>query len=509
MITNIAMNQYPILLAGLKNCSEAQRKARLRNLCRLDLYFLLRYALRRPDIEHPWLFQRCREVQASPNGHLDLWARDHRKSTVITFALTIQDILASHGEDPLPHWGGREVTAGIFSHNRPTAKSFQRQIKREFESNGFLKDIFPDVLWKKPEREAPQWSEDEGLIVRRNTNPKEATIEAHGLVDGQPIGKHFVIRVYDDVVTRDSVNTPEMIRKTTEAWELSLNLGTQGGIERYIGTRYHKDDTYSEIMERGAAQPRLHPATHNGRSDGDPVLLSPAELEKKRAMGTFTFSSQMLQNPLSSESAYFREADFKRFSWHELPKNLNIFMSSDYAVDDEGPSPDFTEHGIVGFDENEELWILDWWGGQTRSDEWITSGLDLVEKHQPHVWVGEKGVIRRAVEPFLAKEMERRRVFCRREWLPRSKNKAAEARSFQALASCGRVHVLKCAWGDDLVAQLIDFPFVKHDDKVDVCAFFGQILEQTWGAIAKAPPQEEQTDLWGRSIGGEDSWRTA
>jgi hypothetical protein len=40
-----------------------------------------------------------------------------------------------------------------------------------------------------------------GIIVRGSTNPKEAKVEAHGLVDGQPFDAHFHLRIYDDVVT--------------------------------------------------------------------------------------------------------------------------------------------------------------------------------------------------------------------------------------------------------------------------------------------------------------------
>jgi predicted phage terminase large subunit-like protein len=143
------------------------------------LWVLLRYGLGRADAHNQWVFDRCNEVQASPDGHLDLWAREHYKSTIITFALTIQDILRNP-----------ETTVGIFSHTRPIAKAFLRQIKQEFERNERLKRWFSDVLWADPSKDSPKWSEDEGITVRRKGNPKEATVEAWGLVDGQPTSKH-------------------------------------------------------------------------------------------------------------------------------------------------------------------------------------------------------------------------------------------------------------------------------------------------------------------------------
>lgn len=305
-------------------------------LGRRDLFYLLTRLMGRTDMNRDWLFERCREVQAAPDGHLDLWAREHYKSTIITFGQTVRDIL-----------NNPEITVGIFSHSRPVAKDFLGQIKHEFERNDLLKRLYPDVLWAAPRRQAPVWSLDKGIVVRRRGNPKEATVEAWGLVDGQPTGKHFRLLVYDDVVTRESVTTPEMIAKVTECWALSLNLGASGaegspadgsdgataggngdnapdhtpsagrgaGRRRYIGTRYHFNDTWRVIIERGAAVPRIHPATRGGAPDGPPVLLSPAALaEKRRQMGPYVFGCQMLLNPAADTAQGFRAEWLRRYA---------------------------------------------------------------------------------------------------------------------------------------------------------------------------------------------------
>lgn len=315
-----------------------------------DRFFLAVHILNRPDIIHPWLYARVREVEAEPDGRLDLWFREGYKSTIITFFGIIQEIL----RDP-------EITIGIFSFNKPVARKFLKQIKYELETNEKLKQLYPGILYADPQKESPSWSEDGGLVVKRRGNPKEPTLSSSGVVDGQPTGAHMVLRVYDDLVTVDSVTSPEMVTKTLEAWSLSNNLAARGadGLSRFqmVGTRYHLADPYHSMIEMGAVKPRIYPATDNGLRDGNPVFLSPATwAEKKKVMTTTVLAAQMLQNPAAGTAAIFDKAWLKFMDIR--PATLNVYILVDPASSKKKGS-DRTAMYVIGVDAASNYWLLD------------------------------------------------------------------------------------------------------------------------------------------------------
>lgn len=343
----------------------------LNNLGRRDLFFLLTKLLKRKDVDQDWLFERCKEVQLSPDGHLDLWAREHYKSTIITYAKSIQDILDSHhwkniGDKNEPKWvqdsllgWDQEVTIGIFSHSRDIAMGFLGQIKKELEDNELLKQVYPQVLYSDPRRQSPRWT-DKRITVKRRTNPKEQTVEAWGVVDRQPTSKHFVILNYDDVVTEESVNTPDQIAKTTQRWAVSLNLGAHGGVRRTIGTRYHHNDTYAEMIKRESVDQRIYAATDNGKVDGQGVFLSNEELAKKRKdFGPYVYGCQMLQDPTADKAQGFH-VDWLRYydKSRLLPERLNVYLLCDPAGEKKEIS-DYTVMTVIGLGEDEKYYLLD------------------------------------------------------------------------------------------------------------------------------------------------------
>jgi hypothetical protein len=346
-------------------------------LGRVDRYYLLTVLLHRPDAIHPWLYARCREVEAEPDECLDLWSRGHYKSTMITFAGIIQEILKD-----------AEITIAILCYVKALSAKMLGQIKSEIENNDELKAIYPEVLWSDPRLDAARagatWTQYR-IDVKRSTNPKEGTLEAHGLTDGMPTGAHFALRVYDDVVVRESTTSPEMITKTTECWELSDNLKSAHSKRRWhIGTRYHFADTYGSILERNILKARVHAATEDGTPNGKPVFLSQKDWEHTKITQRTSLAAQMLQNPAAGNDAMFRKEELKFIDIR--PGTLNVYIMVDPASSKKKNS-DSTVIAVIGVDANRNKYLLDGHRQKMNLQERWTALLQIRRK-----WLRDPGV---------------------------------------------------------------------------------------------------------------------
>jgi predicted phage terminase large subunit-like protein len=427
------------------------------------------YVLGREDCNRDWLFARCREVQRWPDGYLDLWAREHYKSTIITYALTIQDIL----NDP-------DITIWIFTFTRPIAKAFLRQIKLEFESNATLKKLFPEILYDNPRKDSPKWSEDDGIIVKRDSNPKEATVEASGLVDGMPTGRHYKLRVYDDVITERSVSTPDMIRKVTQAWELSQNLGAEGGRARYIGTRYHFADTYHVMKDRGSVVPREYPATIDGSEKGAPVLISEESLaQKRRDMGPYVFSCQMLLNPVAEEMQELKPVWLRTWAASNYT-GMNIYLMCDPAGETKKEN-DYTVFTVWGIGPDQNYYVIEWVRDRLNLTQRANVLFSLQRKYKPLGVYYEKYGMQSDIEHYedrMARENYRFRIVP----VGGQVKKEDRIRKLVPLFESERIYIPEsCIYRTvnnemhDLTRCFIEeeyklFPFSVHDDMLDCMA---------------------------------------
>ena len=439
----------------------------MQHWAREDLFFLL-YFILRVNVNHPWLVERIKEVQTLNDRTLDLWAREHFKSSILTYGLNIQTLL----KNPEPR-------LGIFSHTRSIAKSFLRRIKHTFESNQVLKAVFPEVAWESPQTEAPKWSEDEGIVLRRQGVYQEASVEAWGLVDGMPTGKHFDVLNYDDVVTRESVTTPEQIAKVDECFRLSLNLGADDllggtqGVRRVIGTIYHFNDLYMRMQKEGGWVLRKHPAINEEKN---PVLLSQGQLDaKRRDMGPYVFSCQLLLDPREQGKQKFLYKWIQFYREAPSPVSKYLFVDPATSKKEKASGSDYTVLWVWGIDERGNRFWLDGTRSRLSLTERWTTVKAMLRKHPDILKVGyERYGMQADVEYFRAK-MEEESFYFPIQELGGAMRKEDRILRMVPWFEQGRVflpHHLQLEDGRDLVQEFINeeylfFPFSPHDDMMD------------------------------------------
>lgn len=299
------------------------------NVIQQNLFFFVYFVMKNPLANHPFIIEACKEIQNEKEDTLEVWARDHLKTTIISVARTCQKIF----NDP-------ERRIGIVSATRPLAIKIQNLIKALFESV-FLIRCFPDILYIDPAKEAEKWSEspEGGLIVKRKGFYKEATISSWGLIEGMPTGDHLTDIIFDDIVNQD-LQSPDIMAKVKTNFDVAENIGTRDRQLTVVGTFYRHDDPLVYIREKTDPvsgkrmfKMRVKTATVDGTFAGASAFLPEITLARKRAGQRYIFYCQQLLNPTPRDHETLNPDYLSSISKRDLPENLYKFMLIDGAGD--------------------------------------------------------------------------------------------------------------------------------------------------------------------------------
>lgn len=416
---------------------------------------------------------------------LYLWAREHFKSTLITKIQTMQRVLANP-----------EERIGLFSYSRPIARSFLRTIKHVFESSELLKACFPDVLFNNPQLEAPKWSEEDGIVVKRKGYFGEATIEAWGLLEGMPTSKHFSGRVYDDIETDVTTSSPEVMEKLIYAFELSQNLGTAEGWHNVIGTTYHHNGLLTLLQEKKAPDGVLiykiskRPATHDGTPNGNPVLLSERRIAELKA-NPKTFFPQQLLNPTPQGTASLDPKLLVEVQASDIPKTLYKFMLIDPAGVDRNREGDAWAIGVVGVDPfiddvgASNIYLLDLVLQPLDEVQAITEVVSMYLRNGRVIKLGVEKVAMNSTEVHVANALRAKGRLVSQETgnlvLLRPAGRSKQERIERALPwplAQGRIKISSAipkAYKDRLKTEMERFPFW-HDDGIDMLSYIYDLI---------------------------------
>ena len=373
---------YPATLDCVNSISSLED---LRFLVRYNLFFFLVAICSKKHLLVKWTDDRCRDCSNAPYGQIQLWSRGHYKSSIWTFGRTILDILATHGkpsdkdilsnniidavykwrygeklsddklQDIKQHDIPEEATICLLSATASLAQSFLKQIMVELQTNGVLIALFPDILYENPSRNAACWGINTGITVKRNSNRSESTVEAWGLLNAQPTGKHFGKLNYDDIVTKEVAMSGVLNLKLIESLENSFNLCSHLRLFCAEGTRKTFNDPYSVMIERGVFKEVLYsPFDENGEL----VLLTREQLALlKQSLGEATFAAEILQKPLESSALGLKPENVVKLKIINTD-NLSLYFFCDPSKGETKDS-DYSVYGVFGVDAGGGLILID------------------------------------------------------------------------------------------------------------------------------------------------------
>ncbi len=317
-------------------------------------------------------------------------------------------------------------------------------------------------------------------------------------VNGGLMGRGGHLIVIDDPYSNWAAGQSEIKRKEVWDWYTSTVYNRQmpGARIIVINHRMHEADLCGQLLEAEKnGGDKWHVINLPAIKDGValwPEMYPLPVLERMKSVMSISnrvaWDALYQQDPTPDDGIFLKKEWFIRYT--ERPASLNIYISGDFAVTPGGN--DYTSLIVWGVDHHGFVYALARWSKQASSDEWTVQLVKMIKDWKPIAFIGEAGVIKSAVEPFLRDALNRANVFTVLEWLPTvgQGNKAARAQSFAGLQSSGRIYWPHLDWADDVIKQCLKFPGGANDDDVDACGLFGRYIADVWAATppASQPP---------------------
>lgn len=361
------------------------------------------------------------------------------------------------------------------SHTAELAERFGRRVRNTLQEHGATLDV--EV--SSDNASAGQWSTTAG-----------GEYFATG-VRGPIAGHRADLVLLDDPVkSREDADSETTSERNWEWWKSDLvpRMKPNGRVV-LIMTRWAEHDLGGRLLDdmRSGGQPwhvlRLPMEAERddpiGRALGEPLwpewFTDNQRFEAKR--DARTWSALYQQSPAPETGDYFRKEWLRPVASMPPRDSLRIYGASDYAVTSSGG--DYTVHGVIGLDSDDNMWLLDIWRAQASSDVWVQAFCDMVLRWKPMAWAEETGQIRSGVGPFLLRTLRERRAYVARYDFPTRADKAVRAQSIRGRMAAHGLNIPENApWRTDLTNELMSFPVGRHDDQVDMLGLIGQLLDK-------------------------------
>jgi predicted phage terminase large subunit-like protein len=437
----------------------------IQEACKTSLYFLCTQMLGYQDWDK--VHDEVEVFLAKPASKKALLIpRNHLKTSMVTIGKTIQYILRNPN-----------VRVLIANQVWDMSRKMLSEIKGQLEISNLPK-VFGEFR-------SESWNQD-AIVVRGRTKAlKEPTILTTG-IEAETTGGHFDVIILDDLVGHQNCQTPEQREKAKRFRRSMINLLEPGGVLIEVGTRWHLDDTFSEVFEKESEyyDIMIRKVIENGRiifpkkfnQAWNPTTKTFSQVpytcmdfidHLKKSMTPAEFAAQYLNNPIDEENQLFKPAYFKYYD--RRPERLYISMTLDPAIS-EKQAADYFAINVCGMDENYNIYVLDTLKGHWKVSEQVDNIFSMYEKWKPSAVGLEVIAYQKALKGWLEEKMRQRGVHFPITELKRNTNESKEFRIKAMEPFYREGKVFHASWMKGLEEELLTFPKGKHDDEIDALA---------------------------------------
>lgn len=461
-----------------------------------NLYFMAKGVMGYADVNPATHGRFCRHVQdQSKDRKLDLMPRGHLKSSIATEA----DSVRIACDDP---------NARILIGNEvlDNAQDFLSTIRAQFETNEFLKFLFPELIHSRFSGPGIDWS-GKSATLPRSGRYKEPTWMPIG-VGGAVTSKHFTHLKLDDLIGLLARKSPAVLKSTID-WNRnieSLAINATDTIIEWVGTRWGRNDLYADIIKRyGKDLTIFHRAVHQ-----EGILIFPEKYNWKflRRIQDETpdiWAAQYMNDPTSDVTTDFDGTLVKYFQfdtdgnvvfkdqgktcrWHWTQLDRVI------TVDPNGGSktaPDEAAIIVTGVAPDENVFTLAVYAGRPTPTEFTEKLFKMCQRWRPRL-VGIEKAGQQQTRHNFEEKMKKEQVFYLLTDLKHgNRDKTDRIRtSLETIIASQRLYLLRSQSGLD--HQIKNFPDIQNDDQLDALAYATEI----W----RAPVAIEQQKKNGEAV---------
>jgi len=441
----------------------------LKNLCKLDLFFLCHSVLGFSDttvnVHRPY----ADHLIKNPHKALLMMPRGYFKSTVGTIGRVTQICL----NDP-----DRRIL--IANAGATLAEKFVRKIGSFFTSNKLIRELFPELIPKN--FKAVKWC-DNAIELNRPQKHVEANVEAIG-VGGNSVGRHYTDIFFDDLVNEDHIASINQMDKVIEWYKLACgSLGVKGGFNAvHNATRWSYYDVMSWVLENEPDFAVYHLSCYDSEGNSTfPEIYPVTELKKLEVIkGPSTFAAQFLNDPIPAGSQIFNPEWIQYYE--EIPdRPIKYYMLIDPAISEENTACQRVVL-IMAVDDNYNWYVVDYSEGfypvvDPDKQNLVGEIFRLYYAYRPSFIGVEEIGFQKALSYLVYKEMNDRKCWFTITPMKPERRQTKEMRIETLAAPFGAKKVFMKKSQMELYKQLVGYPAYRYKDIVDALSY---LMQYAW-----------------------------